>query len=104
MSNNDAIFILSVGGGNRELNVSLELVNSIDVAKSVGASVLGIVGRDGGYTLKNSQKVIVVPSFDAKLDTAIVEGFQAVIWHALVFHPKLKRKPSKWEEVTSRKK
>lgn len=99
ISSGDALFILSVGGGNKELNVSTELTNAIDVAISHGAKVLGIVGRDGGYTGRNSKDVILVPSIVPALDTALVEGFQAVIWHGIVFHPDLKQNPAKWESV-----
>ena len=99
LSSNDAIFILSVGGGSRELNVSTELVNAIDVAIECGAKVLGVVGRDGGYSRKISKDVILVPSIVSSLDTAIVESFQAIIWHGIVFHPDLKMHQSKWESV-----
>ena len=99
LSSNDAIFILSVGGGNRELNVSTELTNAIDVAITCGAKILGIVGRDGGYSRKKSKDVILVPSIISNLDTALVESFQAIIWHGIVFHPDLKMHPSKWESV-----
>jgi len=99
ISNKDAIFVLSVGGGNRELNVSMELVGAIEVAKKNGAQILGIVGRDGGETLKNSSNVVLVPTIISTLDTPLVESFQAVIWHAIVFHPVLKLKPSKWESI-----
>lgn len=100
LSSKDAIFILSVGGGNRELNVSTELVNAIDVAITCGTKILGVVGRDGGYSRKISEDVILVPSIVSDLDTAIVESFQAIIWHSIVFHPDLKMHPSKWESVT----
>ena len=99
ISNKDAIFVLSVGGGNREKNVSMELVNAIEVAKKSNARILGIVGRDGGEALNNSNEVILVPTIISTLDTPLVESFQAVIWHAIVFHPILKLKPSKWEAI-----
>lgn len=99
LNSNDAIFILSVGGGNRELNVSTELTNAIDVAISCGAKILGIVGRDGGYARRKSKEVILVPSISSNLDTALVESFQSIIWHGIVFHPDLKMHPSKWESV-----
>ena len=102
LSSNDAIFILSVGGGNRELNVSTELTNAIDVALECGAKILGIVGRDGGYSRKKSKDVILVPSIISNLDTALVESFQAIIWHGIAFHPDLKMHPSKWESVMKR--
>jgi D-sedoheptulose 7-phosphate isomerase len=99
ISNKDAIFVLSVGGGSREKNVSLELVNAIQVAKKRSAKILGIVGRDGGEAVKNSRDVILVPTISLALDTPLVESFQAVIWHAIVFNPVLKLKLSKWESV-----
>ena len=99
ISNKDAIFVLSVGGGNKEKNVSIELVNAIAIAKSNGSRILGIVGRDGGDALKNSTDIILVPTIISSLDTPLVESFQAVIWHAIVFHPILKLRPSKWESV-----
>ena len=99
ISNKDVIFILSVGGGSKENNVSMELVNAIEVAKNIGVKILGIVGRDGGEASKNSKDVIIVPSINSNLDTPLVESFQALIWHAIVFHPVLKMKPSKWESI-----
>jgi len=99
LNSNDAIFVLSVGGGSKDLNVSVELVNAIEIAKLKKAKILGIVGRDGGETLKNSKDVILVPTFTPNLETALVESFQVVIWHGIVFHPRLKQQPSKWESV-----
>ena len=99
LNSNDAIFVLSVGGGSKDLNVSMELVNAIEIAKLKKAKILGIVGRDGGETLKNSKDVILVPTFTPNLETALVESFQVVIWHGIVFHPRLKQQPSKWESV-----
>ena len=99
LSSNDAIFILSVGGGSRDKNVSMELVNAIEVAKSNDAKILGIVGRDGGETLRNSENVILVPVFKQNLETPIVESFQVLVWHGILFHPLLKQHPSKWESV-----
>jgi D-sedoheptulose 7-phosphate isomerase len=99
LNSNDAIFVLSVGGGSKDLNVSMELVNAIEVAKLKKAKILGIVGRDGGETLKNSKDVILVPTFTPNLETPLVESFQVVIWHGIVFHPRLKQQPSKWESV-----
>jgi D-sedoheptulose 7-phosphate isomerase len=99
ISNKDAIFILSVGGGNREKKVSLELVNAIEVARRRSAKILGIVGRDGGEAFRNSSDVILVPTISSTLDTPLVESFQAVIWHAIAFNPILKLIPSKWESI-----
>jgi D-sedoheptulose 7-phosphate isomerase len=88
-----------VGGGSREKNVSMELVNAIKVASKNGAKILGIVGRDGGEAYKYSKEVLIVPTIISSLDTPLVESFQAVIWHAIVFHPSLKITPSKWESI-----
>ena len=101
LNSNDAIFVLSVGGGSKELNVSMELVNAIEIAKLKNAKILGIVGRDGGETLKSSKDVILVPTITPNLETPLVESFQVVIWHGIVFHPRLKQEPSKWESVVS---
>lgn len=96
VTSNDAIFVLSVGGGSPDLNISLELVNAINTAKQHNAKILGIVGRDGGYASKNSDQIILIPSMDPNLDTAMVESFQALIWHSLVFHPDLQVNQAKW--------
>lgn len=99
LSNKDVIFVLSVGGGSKENNVSMELVNAIEISRNIGVKILGIVGRDGGEAAKNSEEVIIVPTINSNLDTPLVESFQALIWHAIVFHPSLKIKPSKWESI-----
>ena len=99
LNSNDAIFILSVGGGSKDLNVSMELVNAIEIAALKKAKILGIVGRDGGETLKSSKDVILVPTITPNLETPLVESFQVVIWLGIVFHPRLKQQPSKWESV-----
>jgi D-sedoheptulose 7-phosphate isomerase len=93
---NDAIFILSVGGGNLEKNVSVNLIRAIEYAKEKKAKVFGIVGRDGGYTKKAGDNVVVVPVVDEKLVTPHSEAFQAVVWHCLVSHPLLQIQATKW--------
>jgi D-sedoheptulose 7-phosphate isomerase len=95
----DGLLIFSVGGGNLEKNVSPNLVNAIQVAKSVGASVVGIVGRDGGYTAKEANAVVIVPTVNPTHVTPHSEAFQAVVWHLLVSHPKLKVTQTKWEST-----
>jgi D-sedoheptulose 7-phosphate isomerase len=95
----DGLLIFSVGGGNLEKNVSPNLVNAIQVAKSVGASVVGIVGRDGGYTAREANAVVIVPTVNPAHVTPHSEAFQAVIWHLLVSHPKLKAAQTKWEST-----
>jgi len=95
----DAVFVFSVGGGNEEKNVSVVLVRALQLAHSVGAKILGVVGRDGGYTAKVADACIVIPTFDAQMITPQVEAFQAVVWHLLVSHPKVAKNAMKWESV-----
>lgn len=96
LNSNDCLFILSVGGGNKEKNVSPNLIEAIDLAKEVGARVTGIVGRDGGYTAQNSDVCLVVPTVNPTTVTPHSESFQTVVWHLMVSHPKLKSNPTKW--------
>lgn len=96
LNSKDCLFILSVGGGNKEKNVSLNLIDAIDLAKSVGARVTGIVGRDGGYTAKNADVCLVIPTVNPSTVTPHSESFQTVVWHLMVSHPKLKSNPTKW--------
>ena len=95
----DCIFVLSVGGGNLEKNVSLNLVRAVAYAKEVGAKVIGIVGRDGGYTATVADACVIVPTVNATHTTPHAEAFQAVVWHLLVSHPSLKAAETKWESV-----
>ena len=92
----DAIFILSVGGGDLKKKVSLNLIESIKYAKKVKSKIFGIVGRDGGFAKKNSNNIILVPNIDSKLVTPFAEAYQAVIWHCLVSHPLLQKEKTKW--------
>ena len=92
----DCLFILSVGGGNKEKNVSPNLIEAIDLAKSVGARVTGIVGRDGGYTAANADICLIVPTANPITVTPHSESFQSVVWHLMVSHPKLKSNSTKW--------
>lgn len=92
----DCLFILSVGGGDKIKNVSPNLIEAIDLAKEVGARVTGIVGRDGGYTAINANVCLIVPTVNPDTVTPHAESFQAVIWHLLVSHPKLKTNSTKW--------
>jgi len=96
LSSSDCVFILSVGGGSRERHVSVNLCEAIDYAKTVGASITGIVGRDGGYTAQNATAVIVVPDVNSASVTPHSESFQSVIWHLMVSHPKLKVNLTTW--------
>lgn len=92
----DAILIFSVGGGNLEKNVSPNIVAAIKEAKTRGTTILGIVGRDGGYTKQAGDVVVVVPTVDESRVTPHSEAFQTVIWHCLVSHPKLQQNATKW--------
>ena len=91
-----AIFIFSVGGGNFKKKVSINLIKSINFAKSVKAKVFGVVGRDGGYTKKKGDNVILIPVIDKNLVTPHTEAYQAVVWHCLVSHPLLQKNRTKW--------
>ncbi len=97
LSSRDALLIFSVGGGNLEKNVSPNLVSAIQVAKQVGASILGVVGRDGGYTAKEATACVIIPTVNPDHVTPHSEAFQAVVWHLFVSHPKLKVNRTKWE-------
>lgn len=92
----DALLIFSVGGGNAEKNVSVNLIRAIDLAKERGAAVFGIVGRDGGYTKQKGDVVVVIPNPAPGLVTPVSESFQAVVWHCLVSHPALQIQATKW--------
>jgi len=95
----DGVLVFSVGGGNREKNVSVNLVHSLELAREVGASVFGIVGRDGGYTKQVADACVLIPVVSSDRITPHTEGFCAVIWHLLVSHPKLALRATKWESV-----
>src|SRR6266498_2480636 len=95
----DGLLVFSVGGGNREKNVSANLVRAIDRAREVGAKVFGIVGRDGGHTARAASASVVIPPLFADRITPHTEGLCAVIWHLLVSHPRLQRKGTKWESI-----
>lgn len=97
----DAVLVISVGGGDVERSVSVNLVRCLQLAKELGASIFGIVGRDGGYTKQVADACVVVPVVDADLVTPHTEGLQAVVWHLLVSHPKLKSTQTKWESVAA---
>ena len=96
---NDMIFVFSVGGGNAEKDISLNIVKSLQLAKEVGAKVCGVVGRDGGYTAQVADECVIIPSFNSETITPQTEGFQAVVWHLIVSHPKLQKFEMKWESV-----
>jgi D-sedoheptulose 7-phosphate isomerase len=95
----DALFIFSVGGGNLEKNISPNLVEALELAKSVGARVIGVVGRDGGYTKQVADACVVVPTISGDTVTPHTEAFQAVVWHGIVSHPSLQINAMKWEST-----
>jgi D-sedoheptulose 7-phosphate isomerase len=99
LNSNDGLLVFSVGGGNLEKNVSPNLVEALKVAQQVGAMILGIVGRDGGYTAQVADACVVVPTVNPENVTPHSEAFQAVLWHLFVSHPKLKSAPTKWEST-----
>lgn len=95
----DALLVFSVGGGNREKNVSVNLVRSLELAREVGAKIFGIVGRDGGYTKQVADACVLIPVISPDRTTPHTEGFAAVVWHLLVSHPALQKSATKWESV-----
>ena len=95
----DGVLVFSVGGGNREKNVSVNLVRSLELAREVGAKIFGVVGRDGGYTKQVADACVVIPTVSPDRVTPHTEGFAAVVWHLLVSHPTLQRASTKWESV-----
>jgi D-sedoheptulose 7-phosphate isomerase len=95
----DLIMVLSVGGGSLEENVSPNLVTALQYAREVGTRVIGIVGRDGGYTAKVAAACAIVPTVNPEHITPHSEAFQAIVWHLLVSHPRLKLQPTKWESI-----
>ncbi|MGE0464134.1 MAG: SIS domain-containing protein [Vicinamibacterales bacterium] len=96
----DGLFVFSVGGGSLEKNVSPNLVRALQFAKERGAAVMGVLGRDGGYTATVADACVIVPTVNPETVTPHSEAFQAVVWHLLVSHPKLKVNATKWERVT----
>src|SRR5260370_25933594 len=99
MKPEDLILVLSVGGGSREKNVSPNLVTALQYAREIGTPVIGIVGKDGGYTAHVAAACAIVPAVNPDHVTPHSEAFQAVIWHLLVSHPRLKSRPTKWESI-----
>jgi D-sedoheptulose 7-phosphate isomerase len=99
LSAKDCILVFSVGGGNAEENVSVTLVNALRFAKETGAKIIGIVGRDGGYTVKVADACVIIPSVNKKTITPQTEAFQAVIWHLIVSSPAMQKFEMKWEST-----
>jgi D-sedoheptulose 7-phosphate isomerase len=99
LNDHDLLFVFSVGGGNAEKNVSPNLVLALQYAKQIGVSVVGIVGRDGGYTAQVADSCVIIPTVNPETVTPHSEAFQAVVWHLLVSHPALKAVSTKWESM-----
>jgi len=95
----DVVFVFSVGGGDLEKNISANIIQALQLAQRVGARIVGVVGRDGGYTAKVADAVVIIPTISADTVTPHTEAFQAVVWHLVVSHPSLKRHETKWESV-----
>ncbi len=102
LKSEDCVFVFSVGGGNLEQNISPNLVEALKHAKTVGAKVTGVVGRDGGYTAQVADACCIIPTVNPETITPHSEAFQAVVWHLLVSHPKLKANQTKWESASGR--
>lgn len=99
LNNKDGVFVFSVGGGNAEKNISVNIVASLKYAKEVGAKIFGIVGRDGGYTAKVADACVIIPTVNPVTVTPHAEAFQAVVWHLIVSHPDIQAYEMKWESV-----
>ena len=102
LNTKDLIFVFSVGGGNIEKNISPNLVEALKYGKSIGCKLVGVVGRDGGYTSKVADACVVIPTVNESTITPHTEAFQAVVWHLIVSHPKLKLNETKWESVSKK--
>ena len=102
LSSKDLIFVFSVGGGSIEKNISPNIVVALKYGKSVGSKLIGVVGRDGGYTSKIADVCLIIPTVNEKTITPHTEAFQAIIWHLIVSHPKLKLNETKWESVSKK--
>lgn len=99
LSSQDAVFVFSVGGGDAERHISTNLIASLALAQQVGARILGVVGRDGGHTARVADACLVVPTLSSATVTPHTEEFQAVVWHLIVSHPRLRRNEMKWESA-----
>ena len=97
LKSNDCIFVFSVGGGSVSKNISVNLVNALQYAKKIGSKIIGVVGRDGGYTAEVADACVIIPTVDANTVTPQTEAFQAVIWHLIVSSPAMQKYEMKWE-------
>ena len=95
----DGVFVFSVGGGNVEKNISMNLVCALEYAKEIGVKIFGVVGRDGGYTAQVADACVIIPTVNPEMVTPHTEAFQAVVWHMIVSHPDMKTSEMKWESV-----
>ena len=96
LSDNDAVFVFSVGGGSKEKNISVNLVKALEYAKEIGASICGVVGRDGGFTAEVADACAIVPTISGHTVTPLAESFQAIVWHLIVSHPDVQVGETKW--------
>jgi len=99
LNDRDGVFVFSVGGGNPEKNISMNLVKALEYAKECGAKIFGVVGRNGGYTAQTADACVIVPTVNPETVTPHTEAFQAVVWHLIVSHPAMKINEMKWESV-----
>jgi len=99
LNDRDGVFVFSVGGGNPEKNISMNLVKALEYAKECGAKIFGVVGRDGGYTARVADACVIVPTVNPETVTPHTEAFQAMVWHLIVSHPAMKINEMKWESV-----
>jgi D-sedoheptulose 7-phosphate isomerase len=99
IDSDDCIFIFSVGGGNKEKNISVNLIHAIDYAKEKGCKIVGVVGKDGGYTAKVAESCVIIPVVNKESITPHTEAFQGLIWHLIVTHPQIKTNAMKWEST-----
>jgi D-sedoheptulose 7-phosphate isomerase len=99
LNDRDGVFVFSVGGGNPEKNISMNLVKALEYAKECGAKIFGVVGRDGGYTARVADACVIIPTVNPQTVTPHTEAFQAVVWHLIVSHPAMKINEMKWESV-----
>ena len=99
LRNSDGVFVFSVGGGNEEKNISANLVHALNYAKEIGATIFGVVGRDGGYTAQVANACVIIPTVNPETITPHTESFQAVVWHLIVSQPDMKISEMKWESV-----
>ena len=99
LNKNDMVFVFSVGGGNKEKNISINIIKALEYAKKINAKICGVVGRDGGYTKKVADACVVIPPINKNTVTPHTEAYQGVIWHMIVSHPKILTNEMKWEST-----